>query len=90
MLVVGIDPGTATTGYGFVRDLPDGSLEAVDFGVIRTSPDQRMSERLLELHTQLNQRILLHHPASGAVEKLFLSVTLPLPLLWDRRAGSFY
>ena len=60
MLVVGIDPGTATTGYGFVRDLPDGSLEVVDFGVILTSPDQAMPDRLLELHMQLNQKLLLH------------------------------
>ena len=71
MLVVGIDPGTATTGYGFVRDLPDGSLEVIDFGVILTSPDQAMPDRLLELHQQLNQKLLLHHPDSGAVEKLF-------------------
>ena len=73
MLVVGIDPGTATTGYGFVRDLPDGSLELVDFGVILTSPDQAMPDRLLELSKQLNQKLLLHHPESGAVEKLFFS-----------------
>lgn len=71
MLVVGIDPGTATTGYGFVRELPDGSLEAVEFGVIITPPSMPMPERLLELYGQLNQKLLLHHPTSGAVEKLF-------------------
>ena len=71
MLVVGIDPGTATTGYGFVRELPDSSLEAVDYGVILTDPNQPMSERLLILFDQLNNLLLLHHPDSGAVEKLF-------------------
>lgn len=71
MLAVGVDPGTATTGYGFVREHPDGSLEAVDFGVIMTRPDLPMSERLLELHNQLAQKILLHQPVSGAVEKLY-------------------
>jgi crossover junction endodeoxyribonuclease RuvC len=71
MLVVGVDPGTATTGYGFVQELPDGTLEAVDYGVILTDPDQPMPERLIELYAQLNSKLLLHHPSSGAVEKLF-------------------
>lgn len=71
MLVIGIDPGTATTGYGFVRESEDGSLSAVDYGVISTPANQEMPERLLELFHQLNQLILLHRPDSGAVEKLF-------------------
>ena len=68
---MGIDPGTATTGYGFVQDRRDGSLEAVDYGVILTPAAQPMPERLLELYRQLKNLILLHQPHSGAVEKLF-------------------
>ena len=71
MLVLGVDPGTATTGYGFVRDLPDGSLEVVDFGVISTPADLPMPERLLMLFNKLTEKILLYRPQSGAVEKLF-------------------
>ncbi len=71
MLVIGIDPGTATTGYGFVRENEDGNLSVVDFGVISTAANQEMPERLLELFVQLNRLILLHRPDSGAVEKLF-------------------
>ncbi|MCP4363472.1 MAG: crossover junction endodeoxyribonuclease RuvC [Chloroflexi bacterium] len=71
MLVVGIDPGTATTGYGFVREERDGSLTAIDYGVITTPAKTPMPERLLQLHQELNQLLLLHQPQSGAVEKLF-------------------
>ncbi len=71
MLVVGIDPGTATTGYGFIREDPQGSLEVVDFGVILTSADHSAEKRLLQLHQQLNQLLLLHRPDGCAVEKLF-------------------
>ncbi len=71
MLVIGIDPGTATTGYGLIRQAPDGSISMVDYGVMETSPDLPMSQRLLSLHEQLSQIILLHRPQSGAVEKLF-------------------
>ncbi len=71
MLVIGIDPGTATTGYGLVREMEDGSLSIVDYGVIVTPADMEMPLRLLELHRQLHDLILLHHPVTGAVEKLF-------------------
>ena len=71
MLVVGIDPGTATTGYGLVRDLADGSLQVVDYGVILTTTDQEMPDRLVALHQKLSELIILHQPDSGAVEKLF-------------------
>lgn len=73
MLVLGVDPGTAATGYGLVQENQDGSLEAVAYGAIRTSAELEMPERLLELFHQLNQLILLHRPESGAVEKLFFS-----------------
>lgn len=71
MLVVGIDPGTATTGYGFVRETDQGDLEVVDFGVILTQASELPEIRLLQLHNRLKELILLHQPDSGAVEKLF-------------------
>jgi len=70
MLVIGIDPGIATTGYGLVRDSAD-ALEVVDFGVIETPAGQPLHNRLLLLHDQLKKILLLHKPDSGAVEKLF-------------------
>jgi len=71
MLVIGVDPGTAITGYGLVRENVDGSLSAVAYGVIQTSAELPMPRRLLELHRQLREIMLLHRPHSGAVEKLF-------------------
>lgn len=71
MVVIGIDPGTATTGYGILREEIDGQLAVIDYGVIQTAAGLPMPERLLELYRQLNEIILLHRPESGAVEKLF-------------------
>ncbi len=71
MLVIGIDPGTAITGYGLVRENEDGSLRVVDYGVVVTPASLPMTERLLELHRGLSELLLLHQPVSGAVEKLF-------------------
>ena len=70
MLVLGIDPGTAITGYGLVRDTRDG-LQVVDYGVLLTPKDLPLHQRLFQLHTELTKIILLHHPDAGAVEKLF-------------------
>ncbi len=71
MLVIGIDPGTATTGYGLITETDGGSLVPVDFGVITTPPDLCMPERLARLYHRLSDILLLHRPESGAVEKLF-------------------
>jgi crossover junction endodeoxyribonuclease RuvC len=71
MLVIGIDPGTAITGYGLLRENADASLAVVDYGVILTQSALPMAERLLELHQRLSEILLLHRPNSGAVEKLF-------------------
>lgn len=73
MLVIGIDPGTAITGYGLVRENEDGSLSVVDYGAVTTPSDMALHERLLNLFRDLQEIILLHHPDSGAVEKLFFS-----------------
>ena len=71
MLVIGIDPGTAITGYGLVRENQDGSLSAVDYGAVLTPADMPMPLRLLELYKKIKEILFLHHPESGAVEKLF-------------------
>jgi crossover junction endodeoxyribonuclease RuvC len=73
MLVIGIDPGTAITGYGLVSEEEDGSLTVVDYGAIVTPPDRHMSWRLSQLYRDLNEILLLHRPESGAVEKLFFA-----------------
>ncbi len=71
MLVIGIDPGTAITGYGLVREQSDGTLRLVDYGVIQTRATLTPPQRLLELHQRLREILLLHQPDCAAVEKLF-------------------
>lgn len=71
MAVIGIDPGTATTGYGVVEEARDGSLTALTYGVIQTPAGLEMPARLLIIYRQLTDILLLHRLHSGAVEKLF-------------------
>ena len=71
MLAIGIDPGTAKTGYGLVRLAPDGGLLAVNYGVITTPKDTPAHERLVMLYDQLKELLNEHKPETAAVEKLF-------------------
>lgn len=71
MLIIGIDPGTATTGFGLVSETADGSILPVEYGVITTPAEMCMPERLSLLFHRLTEILLLHRPESGAVEKLF-------------------
>lgn len=72
-LALGIDPGTATTGYGLVRLMPDGELVAVSFGVILTPKEASDSARLVMLFDELNKILKKHKPDTAAVEKLFFA-----------------
>ena len=70
MLALGIDPGSAICGYGFV-ELIDGKVIAKNFGVITTSPKARMQDRLLKIHTELDALIKNLRPDVLGIEKLF-------------------
>jgi crossover junction endodeoxyribonuclease RuvC len=72
-LALGIDPGTATTGYGLVRLAQDGSLVAVKYGVILTPKDASAPARLEMLYNQLCDILNEYKPNTAAVEKLFFS-----------------
>ncbi len=71
MLTLGIDPGTAIVGYGLVRELADGSLQAVEYGVITTPSKMPMPGRLQMIFDQLTAIIHEYKPDRAAVEEMF-------------------
>jgi len=71
MLVIGIDPGTARTGFGLVQASTSGALKLVDFGVISTPAKQPLAQRLIQLHEELQALVIQHKPEMAAVEQLF-------------------
>jgi crossover junction endodeoxyribonuclease RuvC len=70
VIVIGIDPGTANTGFGVVR-MAGGRMVALDGGVIETDPDSRVEQRLAKLHKTLGELIRWHEPRAMALEELF-------------------
>jgi crossover junction endodeoxyribonuclease RuvC len=72
VIVLGIDPGTAALGYGIVESTGS-RLREVDHGVLETSPDMSLPERLLAIHALVSSLLAAHTPGVLAVERLFFS-----------------
>jgi crossover junction endodeoxyribonuclease RuvC len=70
MRVLGLDPGTATTGYGII-DAVDGRLTVVAYGVITTPAGDPAPQRLLSIYRQLHALLAEHRPTTAGVEQLF-------------------
>jgi crossover junction endodeoxyribonuclease RuvC len=70
VVILGIDPGTANTGYGVVARM-GGRLVALDGGVIETSPRSTLAVRLTEIHARVTALVAEHQPEAIAVEDLF-------------------
>jgi crossover junction endodeoxyribonuclease RuvC len=70
MIVLGIDPGTASTGYGVVAQR-SGRLLALDGGVIETPAGLALERRLVAIHARLGELIAEHGPSAVAIEDLY-------------------
>jgi crossover junction endodeoxyribonuclease RuvC len=86
-LALGIDPGTATTGYGLVRLMPDGELVAVSYGIISTPKEATPPVRLEMLFDDLNRLLKEYKPDTAAVEKLFFSSNVKTALAVGQARG---
>lgn len=69
--MLGIDPGTAATGYGVVRRSGLARVTLVECGVIRTSPAEPLSTRIREIYDAVVRLIERHRPAVVSVEDVF-------------------
>ncbi len=73
MIVLGVDPGTAATGYGVVRGGEPGGPSLLECGVIRTPPSASLARRITEIFDGLGEVIARHQPDAMAVEAVFYS-----------------
>ncbi len=69
--VLGIDPGTAVTGYGVVEPANGRPGRLLECGVIRTHPRQELWHRLDTLFTGVSELIAHHRPTALALESIF-------------------
>jgi len=70
MIVLGIDPGTATTGFGVIES-EGGRLRPIDVGVLLTQPGETLPNRLKSISADINTLLDKYRPDTVATEKLF-------------------
>jgi crossover junction endodeoxyribonuclease RuvC len=75
MVVLGIDPGTASTGYGVVEGVGS-RLRALDGGVISTSAGVSLERRLADIHARVGGLLDLHLPDALAIEQLYFGANV--------------
>ncbi len=71
MIILGIDPGTAITGYGIIEKVSSTETKCISYGVIRTHKDLPMGDRLVEIGKDLDTILDTYKPDAVGVEELF-------------------
>ena len=72
MIIIGLDPGLGTTGWGVIAKQGN-RLSHIANGQVKTDPKAPLAERLVVLDRELTDVILAHRPDSGAVEEVFVN-----------------
>ena len=86
VVVMGIDPGIANTGFGVVR-IAGSSMTAVDGGVIETSPELAPEARLGRIHAALDELMEWHDPVSVGLEDLYFGKNVSSALAVGQARG---
>jgi crossover junction endodeoxyribonuclease RuvC len=85
VIVLGVDPGLTTTGFGLVRR--DQGLRAVAAGVIRTDKEASLTHRLLDIHRGLAGILEEHQPQAMVIEQVFTNKNLQTAIGVGRASG---
>jgi crossover junction endodeoxyribonuclease RuvC len=89
MIILGIDPGTATTGFGIIQSIKKSSdFSLVDFGVISTKKTSTDAERLEILAADVDQLIRKYKPAAVGIEKLFFTTNQKTVMTVSQARGA--
>jgi len=87
MIILGIDPGIADTGFGVIRKEANGKLVCLEYGSIRTKAGVEMSTRLMELSQGLDEIMRKYEPAVMAIEELFFCNNVKTALIVGQARG---
>jgi crossover junction endodeoxyribonuclease RuvC len=87
VIVLGIDPGVANTGYGIVAH-DRGRLVALDGGVIETAPALALPRRLATIHSRVADLLEEHEPDAVAVEELYFGANARSALAVGQARGA--
>lgn len=73
MLIMGIDPGLATVGFGFVSFQKGNSFKAGEYGAVLTEAGRKTEDRLAEIYDNIDELIKSERPEAVSIEKLYFN-----------------
>lgn len=88
MIVLGVDPGAATTGYGVVARRSDGAVSLLECGVVRTQSGQPLALRLRQIYEGLRHVLLRHAVEAVAVESVFYARNVHTTVVLGHARGA--
>jgi crossover junction endodeoxyribonuclease RuvC len=88
LIILGIDPGTAVTGYGVVSREESGATSLLECGVIRTQARAPLAERLCDIHEGIVELIQRHNPQAVAVEGVFFGKNVRTAVVLGHARGA--
>ena len=89
MILLGIDPGTATTGYGIINATNPMSLKNIDYGQIKTSKDLLMQERLYKMYNSVTALANKYSPDAFVIERLFFNTNVKTAISVGQARGIY-
>ena len=88
MIVIGVDPGAATTGYGVVARAGGGAVSLIECGVVRTDSNTPLPDRLRQIYDGLGE-VLARHPIDAmAVEGVFYAKNARTSIILGHARGA--
>lgn len=73
MIIMGIDPGLATVGFGVVSSGCVNDIEAIEYGAVLTEAGIKVEDRLLEIYENIDELCKTYRPEGAAVERLYFN-----------------
>src|SRR3989344_1705725 len=86
--ILGIDPGTATTGWGLITRKSAHEMQMLNYNVIRTKSKQLLEHRIEQIFDQLTNLINLNKPDVLAVESVFFNTNTKTAMLVGQARGA--
>jgi len=87
MIIIGIDPGTATTGFGVIKKTKNDKLELIEYGCITTEKNLNSAKRLEKLYKEITSLIKKYKPDIVAVEDIFFFKNLKTAIKVSQARG---
>jgi len=89
MIVLGIDPGTATTGFGVIEVNGGREMRTLEYGLIETSKETTPGKRLIKIYEELMEAVIgVHNPDVFVIEKLFFATNAKTAIRVGQAQGA--